>query len=231
MSPLPPEGSLWTNFEILPAGEGLPQALRDIESGRLQAEEATVNGKAYRKTSMILPLANGDRRETILLLAEEEGRMRMLGFHRIHRHQDNPEGKTIVFQSGGANPLRGEPSEVPPDTYTRLALCTALSSFGAERPPLSAHLWIGNSVTPVEIGFDGKETLEALGTRVPTVRVRVRPKNGGGEAIYWLAEAEPHMLLQYRGPGDFLAEDASGGTRVLLRATASSEQVRKIFQK
>ena len=43
-------------------------------------------------------------------------------------------------------------------------------------------------------------------------------------------EAQPYTLLQYRGPGDFLAPAGEAAPEVLLRATASSEQVRKIFQ-
>jgi hypothetical protein len=61
--------------------------------------------------------------------------------------------------------------------------------------------------------------------------LRVRPKSGGsGEATYWFAEALPHALLQYRGPGDFVSAPGDPTPGVLLRATASSEQVRKIFQ-
>ena len=234
LSPLPPERSLWVNFEILPAGgaQALPESLREIESGRLQTEEATVNGQNYRKTSMTLPLANGDRRETILLLAEEGGRMRMLGFHRIHRHLETPEETTVVFQSGGSNPLTGEPAQVPADTYTYLALCTALSSFTADHPPVPIHVWLRNAAVPVEVAFDGKETLEVLGTRVPALRLRVRPKSGtAGDATYWFAEALPHAVLQYRGPGDFMAPPGDAAPGVLLRATASSEQVRRIFRK
>jgi hypothetical protein len=232
LSPLPPGRSLWVNLEILPAEptKPLPQPLRDIESGRLQAEEAVVNGRNYRKTSLILPLANGDRREVILLLAEEEGRMRMLGFHRIHRHLDTPQGTTIVFQSGVPNPLSGEPATVPPDTYTYLALCTALSGFGADRAPLPVHLWQQGGAVQGEVAFDGKESIEVLGTRVAALRVRVRPKNASGSATYWFTEAQPYTLLQYRGPGDFLAPAGEAAPEVLLRATASSEQVRKIFQ-
>ena len=157
--------------------------------------------------------------------------MRMLGFHRIHRHLEAPEETTIVFQSGVPNPLTGEPAQVPADTYTYLALCTALSSFSADHPPLPLHVWLRNSAVPVEVGFDGKETLEVLGTRVPALRLRVRPKSGSaGEATYWFAEAPPHALLQYRGPGDFVAAPGDTAPGVLLRATASSEQVRKIFK-
>ena len=181
-APLPPERSLWVNFEILPAepGKPLPEALRQIESGRLQAEDAVVDGHSYRKTSVILPLANGDRREVILLLAEEGGRMRMLGFHRIQRHQEAPVGTTVVFQSGVPNPLTGVPAQVPADTYTYLALCTALASFGPDRPPLPAHLWLGDSAVPIEVTFDGKEMLDVLGTKVSTLRVGVRPRERRG---------------------------------------------------
>jgi hypothetical protein len=232
LSPLPPERSLWINFEILPAepGKPLPQPLREIESGRLQAEEAVVNGRNYRKTSIVLPLANGDRREVILLLAEEEGRMRMLGFHRIQRHLETPQGTTVVFQSGAPNPLNGEPAQVPADTYTYLALCTALSGFGSDHATLPVHLWRGNAVVASDVQFDGKETMDVLGTRVAALRVRVQPKNASGAATYWFTEAEPHALLQYRGPGDFLAPPGESAPEVLLRATASSEQVRKIFR-
>jgi len=233
LSPLPPERSLWVNLEILPADrtQPLPETLRQIESGRLQAEEATVNGRNYRKTSLVLPLANGDRREVVLLLAEENGRMRMLGFHRIHRHLESPRGTTTVFQSGAANPLSGEPAQVPADTYTYLALCTALSGFDGDRPPLPVHLWFHDSAVAANIVFDGKEELAVLGTHVAALRVRVEPTDGKlGEAIYWLAQAPPHALLQYRGPGDFLTGKADGAPDVLLRATASSEQVRTIFR-
>jgi hypothetical protein len=232
VSPLPEERSLWINFEILSAdgSQTLPESLREVEGGRLQTEEATVNGQSYRKTSMILPLANGDRRETILLLAEEKGRMRMLGFHRIHRHREVAEETTIVFQSGAPNPLTGEPWRVPADTYTYLAFCTALSSFKADRPSLPVHVWLRNAAVPMKVVVDGKETLEALGTRVPALRLRLRPKSGSdGEATYWFAEAPPHALVQYRGPGDFVAAPGDSIPGVLLRATASSEQVRKIF--
>ena len=234
LSPLPPEGSLWINFEILSAERGrpLPQALREIESGRLQADEATVNGSRYRRTSMALPLVGGDRREVVLLLAEEQGRMRMLGFHRIHRHFEAPQGRTIVFQSGPPNPLSGEVVEVPADTYTYLALSTALAGFTADRAPLAVHLWVRDGeIADAEVAFDGKEKLDVLGTQVPALRVRVRPKTGAAnEALYWFTEAAPHSLLQYRGPGGFLLESGDSAPVVVLRATASSEQVRKIFR-
>jgi hypothetical protein len=135
-----------------------------------------------------------------------------------------------VFQSGVPNPLSGEPTEVPPDTYTYLALCTALSGFGADRPPVSVHLWQQGGAVPGDVAFDGKETIEVLGTRLAALRVRVRPKNASGSATYWFTEAQPHTLLQYRGPGDFLAPQGETAPDVLLRATASSEQVRKIFR-
>lgn len=234
LAPLPPEGSLWVNFEILSTDRGrpLPEVLRDIESGRLQADEATVNGTRYRRTSLALPLVNGDRREVVLLLAEEQGRMRMLGFHRIHRHFEAPQGHTIVFQSGPPNPLTGDPVQVPADTYTYLALSTALSGFSADRAPLLVHLWVRDGeITAADIAFDGKEKLEVLGTQIPALRIRVRAKSAtGNEAFYWFAEAEPHTLLQYRGPGGFLLEKGDSSPVVLLRATASSEQVRKIFR-
>ena len=231
-APLPPERSLWVNFEILPAepGKPLPEALRQIESGRLQAEDAVVDVRSYRKTSVILPLAYGDRREVILLLAEEGGRMRMLGFHRIQRHQEAPVGTTVVFQSGVPNPLTGVPAQVPADTYTYLALCTALASFGPDRPPLPAHLWLGDSAVPIEVTFDGKEVLEVLGTKVSALRVGVRPRDGAGQATYWFTETAPHTFVQYRGPGDFLAGKDDAAANVVLRATASSEQIRTLFR-
>jgi hypothetical protein len=230
-APIPPERPLWVSFEILPAepSRPLPEFLRQIESGRLQAEDAVVDGRSYRKTSVILPLANGDRREVILLLAEEGGRMRMLGFHRIHRHQEAPEGTTVVFQSGVPNPLTGVAEQVPADTYTYLALCTALASFGPDRPPLPAHLWSGNSAVPIDVTFDGKEMLDALGTRLSALRVVVRPRGAAGQATYWFTETAPHTFVQYRGPGDFLAGKDDPATDVVLRATASSEQIRTLF--
>lgn len=233
LSPLPPERSLWINLEILPAerSKPLPESLRQIEAVRLRVEEATVNGQSYRKTSIVLPLANGDRREMILLLAEEGDRMRMLGFHRILRHLETPEGTTIVFQSGAPNPLNGEPAQVPADTYSYLALCTALSSFRSEHPPLPAHLWSGDAAVAIDIVPDGKDTLDVLGTRTEALRVRIKPREGNsGEALYWFAEKPPHALLQYRGPGDFLTARGEPVSTVLLRATASSEQVRSIFR-
>lgn len=197
----------------------------------MQAEEAIVNGRVYRKTSLVLPLAGGDRREVVLLLAVEGGGVRMLGFHRIHRHQEKPQGTTIVFRSGAPNPLSGEGAEVPADTYTHLALCTALSSFDAGRSPLSLHLWAGDGAVPAKVVFDGEEELGALGTRVRARRIRVEPTRGrSGRALYWIAAAKPHSLLQYRGPGDFLTGAATEVPQVLLRATASSEQVRTIFR-
>ena len=221
------------SFEILPADPSspLPQALRQIESGRLQTEEAVVNGESYRKTSLVLPLANGDRRELILLLADAEGHLRMLGFHRIRRHLENPEGTTIVFQSGAPNRLTGEPVDVPADTYTYLGLCSALASFDGDRPPLTAHLWVRDRAVAVDIAFDGKETIDVLGSRTPALRVRIRPKDGKtGEALYWLAEAPPHTVVQYRGPVDLLTGEGEATPLVLLRATASSEQVRGLFK-
>lgn len=231
--PLPPERSLWINFDILPGERSrpLPDSLRQIESGRLRAEEALVNGQSYRKTSIVLPLANGDRRETILLLAEEGSRLRMLGFHRILRHRETPQGTTVVFQSGAPNPLSGEPAQVPADTYSYLALCTALSSFAPDQPPLPAHLWSGSAAVAVDIVADGKELLDVLGTRIAALRVRIKPRGGNaGEALYWFSEQPPHPLLQYRGPGDFLTAGGEPVPIVLLRATASSEQVRSIFR-
>jgi len=231
-APLPPERSLWVNFEILPAdpGKPLPEALRQIESGRLQAEDAVVDGHSYRKASVVLPLAGGDRREVILLLAEEGGQLRMLGFHRIHRHLEAPEGTTIVFESGVPNPLTGVPARVPADTYTYLALCTALASFGPERASLPAHLWFANAAVPIDVTFDGKETIDALGTRVAALRIAVRPRDAAAQATYWFTESSPHIFVQYRGPGDFLAGKDDPATDVVLRATASSEQVRTLFR-
>ena len=83
---------------------------------------------------------------------------------------------------------------------------------------------------PIDIVFDGKEKIDVLGGHVAALRVRLVPKNArGGEALYWFTEAAPHALLQYRGPGDFLAAQNETAPNVLLRATASSEQVRQIF--
>lgn len=231
--PLPPERSLWVNFEILPADRAaaLPPSVRDIESGRLQAEEATIEGKIYRKTSIVLPLANGDRRELILLLAEEDGRVRMLGFHRVLRHDDSPQGKTTVFQSGAPNPLNGDSVQVPADTYSYLALCTALSSFDAKTPPVPLHVWFRDAALPVEPAVEGIEKIDVLGAQTPALRIRLKPRDGKGpEAVYWFGEQLPHALLQYRGPGDFLTASGEAAPNVVLRATASSEQVRSILR-
>jgi hypothetical protein len=231
VSPLPPDRSLWVNFEILPADPAnpLPEDMKAVEGARLKTEEAVVGGKTFRKTSVTVPLSNGDRRERILLLSVESDRMRMLGFHNIVRHQDSPLGRTTVFQSGEPNPLTGDPIEVPADTYTYLALCTALSSIEGARPPLPVHLWWNGAAALVEIAFDGKETLDALGEKLPALRVRLAPKTGAAPAVYWFAEAAPHALVQYRGPGDFLIGQGDAVPTVLLRATASSEQVRRIL--
>jgi hypothetical protein len=105
-----------------------------------------------------------------------------------------------VFQSGPPNPLTGDPTEVPADTYTYLALCTALSSIEGTRLPLAVHLWWNGTAVPVEIVFDGKETLDALGEKLPALRLHLTPKRGGAPAVYWFAEVAPHALLQYRGP-------------------------------
>ncbi len=231
VSPLPPDRSLWVNFEILPAepAKPLPEIMKTVEGARLKTEEAVVSGQTYRKTSVTVPLPNGDRREMILLLAVESDRMRMLGFHHIVQHQDSSLGRTTVFQSGDPNPLTGDPTEVPADTYTYLALCTALSSIDGARPPLAVHLWWNGTAVPVEIVFDGKETLDALGEKLPALRLRLTPKSGGAAAIFWFAEVAPHALLQYRGPGDFLIGRGDPVPTVMLRATASSEQVRRIL--
>src|SRR5262249_9498193 len=134
-------------------------------------------------------------------------------------------------QSGTPNPLTGDPAEVPADTYTYLALCTALASFDGERPPLAAHLWSKGAAVPVDITFDGKEKIDALGGKGSALRVRLGPKPGaGGEATYWFTESEPHTVLQYRGPGDFLTAQNEPAPNVLLRATASSEQVRSMLR-
>ncbi len=230
---LPAERTLWTSFEILSAepSKPLPPDLRQIEGGRLFAEEANVNGALFRKTSIILPLPSGDRREQVILFADEGGKLRMLGFHRIHRHLDSPQGKTLVFESGAPNPLNGDPAAVPADTYTYLAFTTALSSAASEKSGLSAHLWLHPGEAPrAEIELEAKEKISALGTRVAARRIRVSPESGGAEAFYWLSDAPPHFLLQYKGPGDFLIEDGQSAPTVLLRATASSEQIRKIFE-
>ncbi len=233
LPPLPSERSLWVNFEILPAdrSQALPPSLKQIESGRLQAEEATIEGKVYRKTSIVLPLANGDRRELILLLAEENGRVRMLGFHRVLRHKDAPEGKTTVFQSGDPNPLNGDVVQVPRDTYSFLALFTALSSFGPQAPPAPLHVWFDDAPVAADLVVDGAEKLDVLGAETSALRIRLKAHEGKGpEATYWFGEQPPHALLQYRGPGDFLTAQGETVPNVMLRATASSEQVRALLK-
>ena len=231
--PLPPERSLWVNFEILPSNRAapLPPSLREIESGRLRTEEKTIEGKVYRKTSITLPLANGDRRELIILLAEEDGHLRMLGFHRALHQRDTSQERTTVFQAGAANPLSGDPVQVPADTYSYLALCTALASFERATPPVPLHVWFQGSLLPVDLVFEGSEKLDVLGAATGSVRIRIKPRGGKGpEAIYWFGDQPPHLLLQYRGPGDFLTAEGEAAPSVVLRATASSEQVRSIFR-
>lgn len=230
---LPPERRVRLTFEIVPADSGtrLGDELREIEGGRLLFEEAEARGGRYRKTTIILPLPSGDTRERVVFFAEEEERVRMLGFHRIHRHHESPSGETLVFDSGTANPLTGRLSPVPADTYSYLGLFTALGGIAARPAPAKAHLWVGErEVVAVDIVPDGAEELQLLGTKVKARRLRVAPRTGNASpAVYWFAETAPHSFLQYRGPGDFLTENGSGTPPILLRATSSSEQVKQLF--
>lgn len=229
-SPLPAE--LRVTFEIVSADakRKLPEELRQIEGGRLTAEETTVNGAQFRKETTVLPLPNGDTRERVIYFAEEDGRLRMLGFHRIRRHLEQPSGETLVFDSGGSNPMSGTALAVPADTYTYLGLTTALAAVVDAPAPVTTHLWIADGrVVPATIVSEGHDELGVLGTRVPSRRVRVKPA-GGEEALYWFTEESPHSFLQYRGPGGLFTETAERSAAIVVRVTSSSAQVEKIFR-
>lgn len=221
-------------FEILPSAPDrpLPDELRQIEGARLVVNETMVGGVRYVKTSAVFPLPNGDRLERIFLFADESGRLRMLGLHAVRRERETPKGETVVFQqSGGSpNPLTGRVTDVPADTYTYLALSTALRGLAKEPKPSTVHLWRGEEgAGPAEIVLEGQETLAVFGAKVPSLRFRVNPRGGGGEALYWFREVAPHSFLQYRGPADFLPVPKAGAPEVLLRATSSSEQTQEVF--
>jgi hypothetical protein len=235
--PLPvtpiPDGGLSMTFEIVAPEPGaeLPAEVRDLEGGRLAIETKLAAGERYRKMTLVLPIPGGDTRERVVYFVEEGGRLRMLGYHRIRRHHDSPIGETLVFQSGGPNPLTGTALEVAADTYSRLSLCGALAGAVEHDDAPAARLRLrvgGGEAVPAEVVNEGRESLSLLGTRVSARRLRVRPENAA-PGLYWFAEAPPHGFLQYRGPAEFLTEKEDGSPSVLLRATSSSEQVKKVF--
>ncbi|MGH7857733.1 MAG: hypothetical protein ACREQY_10425 [Candidatus Binatia bacterium] len=233
LAPLPDAKSFRLTLEILPADptKKLSEEVRAVEGGRLVVEETSVGPDRYRKSVLVLPLPSGDTRERVIFFAEEDERLRMLGFHRIRRHNEMPAGETIVFNPGPTNPLKGLPNQVPTDTYTYLSLFSALGGLATGKDPLRAHIWTaGAGAVAVEIVPDGVEELSVLGTRVKSRRLRVRAAEArGAEALYWLAHEPPHSFLQYRGPGDFLTDAPGEAEPVLLRATSSSEQVNRLF--
>ncbi len=230
--PLPPELPLRLTFEISPAGstERLPEELREIEGGRLVVEGTVANGQRYQKATVVLSLSGGDSRERVLFFAEDARGIRMLGFHRLYRHLEAPQGETVVFDSGKTNPLGGRMISVPADTYSLLGLCAVLGGVLNGREPLRANLWLNERETlPVEIASEAQEELATLGTRVASSRIRVKPLSGASwVALYWFTESAPHTFLQYRGPGEILL-DSGGQISLLLRTTSSSEQVQKLF--
>lgn len=220
-------------FEIIPARprERLPADLRDIEGGRLTIEGILINGQRYQKASIVLPLPGGDTQERVLFFAEEADGIRLLGFHNLRRHLESPQGETVVFDSGRANPLGGRILRVSPDTYTLLALCVALAGASGTGAPLQANLWLNEQETvPVRITVEEREDLAVLGTRIAGRRIRVEPTSGGSWiALYWFADSPPHGFLQYRGPAAALSGSDRDAPPLVLRATSSSEQVRKAF--
>ena len=232
-TPFPKGAPLRMTFEILPADPArpLPESLHTFEGGRLTLEEAWARGERYRRATFVFPLPSGDTRERVVFFAEDGGRLRMIGFHRILRHYGMPEGETIVFNPAPELPLQGRGVEVPADTYTLLGLFTALGGVAAAGTEMSVHVWL-DGPGPVAVGIrpDGNESLEVLGSKLESRRLRLSPRQGQGpEATYWIAADEPHHFLQYHGPADFLS---AGGDapRVVIRATSSSEQVKRAFE-
>ena len=228
----PGENGLRITFEILPAesGTALPEELRTVEGGRLTVEDAWARGERYRRTTFVFPFPEGETRELVFYFAEDDERLRLIGFHKIRRRGGMPEGETIVFNPGPELPLQGRGVTVPPDTYTWLALFTALGGVVTTAEPITAHLWReeGGAVA-VRIRPDGAEDLELFGTRVPSRRIAVETGKSPAGGTYWLSAAPPHHFLQYRGPADLVAA-ASDSPPVLVRATSSSEQVRQVFE-
>jgi hypothetical protein len=156
----------------------------------------------------------------------------MIGFHNILRRSGSPTGETIVFNPAPENPMKGRAVNVPSDTYTYLALCTTIGGAVGEKAPRSAHLWVeGGDPLAVEIVAEGREELAVLGSRVRSVRLKVKGRDAKlPEATYWVAEAPPHSFLQYRGPADFLVASGTVPT-VVLRATSSSDQFDRMFDR
>lgn len=227
-SPLPAEQPVWVDFEVLPTDERrrLPEALRTIEGVKWSSSDSVVGERTFRKASATVTVAGGGRREVIALLQAETDGLRMLGFNRVEREGTASRHDTLVFDSGSPNPLSGKRVSVPDDTYTWLSLTAGLADPSLDGAPWRAHLWSGGKARPVEIRLEGREALSVLGTEKMARRIVARIAGAKDAAEYWLGDEPPHLLLQYRGPADFLIEAAPV---VMLRATASSEQVRDLY--
>jgi hypothetical protein len=222
-------------FEILPvdAKQPLPEDVRSIEGARLQVDEFDAEGKHYLKMTMGLPLPSGDRRERVVFFLDDGGKLRMLGFHSIRRKVAGLEGETLVFDTGLPNPLHKDQSHsvrVPADSYSTLALFLALRGLASAPKPVEVSLWLGEARTEkVQIVAGGTEELAILGTKIPSLKFEARRAGANAvAATYWYGSAAPHSFLQYSGPADFVTAD-SEVPRILMRATSSSEQLRKFF--
>lgn len=221
-------------FEILPEKPGtrLPEDIRKIEGARLQIEEFDASGGDYLRMTLILPLPDGDRRERVVFFGQENGRLRMLGFHSVLRRPTGPEGQTVVFASGGANPLQGRTLTVPADSYSRLGLFAALRGLAASRKASRVTLWSGDDhVLPAEVSPEGTDTLFLFGSDVATVKLKLTTgERTAADSFYWLDAEAPYGVLQYEGPADFMTAEAAA-TRVVLRATSSSDQSRRLLKR
>lgn len=192
-------------------------------------EQAFARGRRYRRLAIVFPSPNGDTRERVAYFAEEADRARMIGFHRIYRESGAARGETIVFDPGPDTPLQGRTVSTPADTYTYLALSGVLGAPVPAGEPRHIHVWLESGATvPAEIRLEGRELLELLGTRVESLRWVLDPDRAP-RALYWISADPPHFLLQYLGPVEILGSAAPPPT-LLLRATSSSEQVRRLFQ-
>lgn len=182
--------------------------------------------------SLALPLPTGGRRERVVFYRDDQGALRMLGYHSILRKDSGPEGETWVFDSGGTNPLTGRAAKVPADSYSFLGLFGALRGLSAAPKETALSLWVGDGKTlPAAVSLEGKETLELFGTDVPALKYAVAPTNAGApRASYWFGEQAPHSFLQYEGPADFMTAEAPQ-TTIMLRATSSSEQNKQLLHR
>jgi hypothetical protein len=220
-------------FEILPEKPGtrLPDDLRKIEGARLQIEEFDASGGDYLRMTLTLPLPDGDRRERVVFFGQENGRLRMLGFHSMLRRPTGPEGQTVVFASGGANPLQGRTVSVPGDAYSRLGLFAALRGLAAERKKSRVSLWTDERLLPAEISPEGTDTIFLFGSDVATVKLKLTTgERSAADSFYWFDAESPHSFLQYEGPADFMTAEAADA-RVILRATSSSDHSRRLLQR